>query len=389
MSQSNGSERKKALSIADKYATLFDNDWIKSQRSTIRNKFNDSRTYNPIQSWDGQSDTRKTYRLADFDPPRTKHPIGLDGRVVVPLEESNTLEVLNVPEPNYQATYYPLTSVQQDVGMSSSLKTNIPIKEEARRLNKEVIIDQESGFRHGQLQPPTFKLVDIPKGLAQGGKNCDLKLLSPQQRFEVQVYERRKQLADEYFRQAEQSRGVLYKQLHGPMYKRGITGLDSTMNENSEVYGVTAAQGKQTRTLHQQLEQQRRDRLAAKTSSMTTNGNILVPESIDTEHVKLEKLYQRKGGAVHGPSFDETFNHLFYRIAERPNGDRLRRLRHLDVGGKAYNIITHTAIDLPSLSSSESQALPQFERRENKILSHPSQTSLEGTRNLQGSLRPY
>lgn len=332
---------------------------------------------------------RINYRLADSDPPRTRNAIGLDGAKVVPLEDPQSLQVLNISEPKHEPRYYPLTSIQQDIGMPISFNTSIPIKEEAKRLQKEIILDREEGFRHGQLQQPTFKLVDIPKGLSQGGMNCDQKLLTPQQRLEVQEFERRKQLADEYFRRAEQSRGVLYKQLHGQMYKRGIAGLDSSSNENSEVYGSSAMQGKESSAKHDQLEQQRRHRLAMQTSSMTTIGNILVPESIDTNQVKLEKLYQSKGGAHHGLPFEETFDRLFYRVEQPPRADRQRRLRYLDVGGKPYNIITHTAVDLPALSAGESRSLPLFERQEHKILSHPSQTSLEGSRNLQGSLRPY
>ena len=114
---------------------------------------------------------------------------------------------------------------------------------------------------------------------------------------------------------------------------------------------------------------------------MILSGNILIPESLGPR-VKINKFYQSKGGDAHALSFDETHNRLFCRMGGTSNDGRTQLLRDTESSGNPHNIINHTII--------EHWPPRQFDRDHNKTLAHPSQAALErGTRNLQGTLRPY
>ena len=58
---------------------------------------------------------------------------------------------------------------------------------------------------------------------------------------------------------------------------------------------------------------------------------------------------------------------------------RTQLIRDNDLSGKDYNIVTHAVItEYPSMT---------MLRNHDKRLDHPSQASLEGSRNLQGALK--
>ena len=113
---------------------------------------------------------------------------------------------------------------------------------------------------------------------------------------------------------------------------------------------------------------------------MATNGNILVPTSV-AARVKTVPDYQSKGRLYHGLSYEETHNRLFCRQERAGGSERTQRIRNAELSGKQYNIVSLTTIEhWPSR---------HFERLKNKVLAHPSQESLHGSRNLQGSLTQF
>ena len=59
--------------------------------------------------------------------------------------------------------------------------------------------------------------------------------------------------------------------------------------------------------------------------------------------------------------------------------ERTQHLREQDLNGKTYNIITHSKIEFWP---------PKSPERRDRRLSHPSQTSLRGPRNMQGAMGP-
>lgn len=203
--------------------------------------------------------------------------------------------------------------------------------------------------------------------------------------MQIQEYERKKDIADKYIAQSLMDRNALNKKLHGPEYKRGLIGIDSCDNAHSKIYGDRAIKTQTSTSQKEHLHQQRHEMLANRTSSILTSGNILVPETLDPNKIKTAKLYQSKGGEYHGKTFAETSD-IFRVIMGKIDKNRQQYIRNQDIHGKSYNIITHAAIEQWPATDSDR---PKREYYEHRVLSHPSQTSLEGSRNLQGSLRPY
>lgn len=206
-------------------------------------------------------------------------------------------------------------------------------------------------------------------------------LLTPAERREILEYERRQRVAKEIIREAVATREKTKKLVTGQQFHRGIVGVDSSENPNSEIYGRRA----QDQHAHDEYKSithlERKANIAAKTSSVETNGNFLVPETI-ASRVKIERDYQSKGGQnMVGLSFDETFNRIFNRRMDRPPKTvRTLHMRDQELSGKQHNIVNHTLIE-------QWPARQFFERDKDKRMEHPSQyASVEGPRNLQGTL---
>ena len=168
--------------------------------------------------------------------------------------------------------------------------------------------------------------------------------------------------------------------IQGPLFRRGVIQIDSAENVNSDVYGEAASRQKHNDNYRSQIHLERRSHLSKLTSSMATNGNIINPDTV-AARVRVNPLYQSKGGDYHGLSFEETHNRLFCRQERAGGASRTQKIRDAELSGKQYNIVTMTTIEhWPSRN---------FERQSTKELAHPSQVSLHGSRNLQGSIRPY
>ena len=170
--------QKKVLSAADKFSALFDNNW-KSLRSTVRPC---GRTVCSSGATETPQETNEVHRFVSC-------PITSIGKVVVPLEDGQGLEVFNMAPNAYAASNrsmsHALTNEQQIVGMSSDINGEIPLIDKSKSLNKAIIVARSAGFSNMVTVTPTFVLADVPVGLTQGGQHCDQKLLSPAQRLEV------------------------------------------------------------------------------------------------------------------------------------------------------------------------------------------------------------
>jgi len=365
--------------VPDKFSGLFDNDWV-NHKSTLRTKLNDDRSYDTTYSWDAKADNPQSFsRLQATDMPvQTTKPITLSGKQVILLEKSGNPEIFSSSDIPKDSRI-PLTQVQRDLGMNLDLSGKIPFVEEAYKAGKEVVLVAPQGFKNNIATPAVFTIIDKPASLRAAGPQCDQKLLTPTQRREIQEFEIKKRAADEIIGRAMDTREKVKDQLSGGGFRRGIKGVDSSQNENSEIYGERARKEREDKEHREYVHQERNINLAMKTSSMLTNGNILVPESVGS-HIRSEKWSQTKGGQFHALTFDETKERLFMRKEMQVDPVRMQALRDMDLGGKQYNLVTHAAIAIhPST---------RFDRV-NKVLAHPSQASLEGPRNLQGSLRPF
>ena len=365
--------------MLSKFTDLFDKNW-KNTRSSLRAQTADDRSYDISYSWDARSDNPVSFsRMEATDVPvQPAKPICLSGSQIVQLEPQRG-QFLNQSIPPTQRAQIPLNATQNDVGMVTDLSGTIPISTQARDEGKTVCIQKREVYANMEMRGPTFALEERPEYMNRAGAQADSCLLNPKMRRGIIEFEKREKEAKVLLRAATSNREKLRKQLGGPLFRRGVLMTDSSSNPNSETYGELARKEQALKDYRAQIHLERRSQLATKWSSIATNGNITVPDSV-APRVKTEADYQSKGGKAHAFSFEETHNRLFCRQERAGGANRTQRIRDAELSGKQYNIVTLAAIEhWPSRS---------VERQTNKILSHPSQVTFEGTRNLQGSLRP-
>lgn len=339
------SQRKnQTKSTADQFASLFDGNWTETCRSTIRSNkssfgFNAANTYNRFPQ-------ETTYLPQNFSS--LTRPIGTHNGTVVELDPFSGLETLNAPE-TIKKPYLtlPLNCHQRDLGMTQS---SIPLVDRVNESsdNEKVIMIAKETFKNMKLQRVEFSSATIPIAMIQAGEQCDQILLTPTQRREIHEYEKKKQEASKYIKNTIQARESLRRQLQGPRYHRGVIGLDSSSNIQSEVYGDKAKKILEKQNERLAHSKARRANLEYQTSSMLSNGNILIPESI-ADHVKLNKTYQSKRHNPNTISLEESkirlFDTQYLSHSERGiNQMRTQALRDQDLSGKQYNIITHSVI---------------------------------------------
>lgn len=370
----------KKISKADKFTQLFDNDW-KFNKSTIRHKHDEEQQYDPAYSWDARSDNPRSFsRLqATYLPYQYAKPLTLSGPAVVLLEHTPGLSAINVTQPTTHGAI-PLTVEQRDAGMKTDLTAEIPQVSSIKQSGKVVLVDKNQAFKNQGMAPPQLVGQDVPQYMKEAGPQCDKRLLNPRQRREIMEFEKKQKEADVVVREAVAARMKTRKQLEGPQFHRGVLMCDSNDNMHSEIYGEKALKEAADREYKAQLHLERKSQLAKKQSSIVVNGNILQPDSLGPR-VKNEKYYQTKGDDYHALSFDETYNRLFCRMKNASSGERTQNLRDIETSGKPYSITHHTQI--------ENWPPRSFDRETSRAMKHPSQESLEGSRNLQGSLRLY
>lgn len=374
----------KKISAADRFTQLFDDDW-KQTKSMLRTQFEDRRAYDVSNSWDARSDNPQSFsRLEQHLVPFQKSaPIVLSGSAVVPLEENTGFSAINVKHPEYQKSAVPLTLEQRDAQMKQDLSGTIPLREEVRssgNSRKTLVVTESSGFANMTVKNPSLAAIEKPEYMIAAGKNADQRLLNPAQRREFNRIEKQEQEAARLVKRAEMQRKHTKEIMAGPFYKRGVLMVDSSDNINSEVYGPRATEEMADREYMRQIHLERMSRLANKTASMQIYGNILVPDTLGPR-VKIQKSFQSKGGDYHALSYDETHNRIFCRLQGAAGSNRTQMLRDIESSGKDYNITQHTLI--------EHWPPRHFERQVDRNMGHPSQQTLEGQRNLQGTLRPF
>ncbi len=304
----------------------------------------------------------------------------MSGPAVIRLENTNGFNAINVKQPNRELAKVPLTVEQKDLRMNNDLSGKVPFVREAIENNNVVLMEGRPTFKNMSMIEPNLVAKPKPEYMINAGPQCDQRLLNPTQRREIQEFERQKKQADELIRSATAARNKTRKQMSGLQFHRGVLGVDSSDNPDSEIYGERAKTQMGNDEYKSQIHLERMSRLSNKQCVMHTNGNILNPETVGPR-VKRNKDFQSKGGDYHSLSFDETHNRLFCRLQGAANGQRTQLLRDIDLSGKDYNITTHTVI--------EHWPPRRFERNVDKNMAHPSQVSLENQRSLQGTVRQY
>lgn len=367
-------------SNADMFSTHFDRDW-QTQKSQIRQVRTERHNYSPTYSWDALSDDpRKFSKLqADQLPTQPCRPCTLAGNRVIELEYSTGLGVFNVPDRPVAKSELPLHPYQQDVGMvGTDLNGHIPMKEEAAQSGKVILMKKHYGFNNYTVRAPDFVAEEIPEFYKSAGPMADQKLLTPAERRKIMEFDAHKNVAHAHMQEAIGLRSKLKEKLNGPTHHRGVLMYDSTDNPESTVYAQKAREEEERKMRAQRIAANRKDILVQCGSSLSHNFGNLVPEQ-----AKQYDILQSKKHVPGRLSYEQTQERVFQKAEIKTIPvERTQYLRERDMQGKTYNIVTGTHVEhWPSLEPHPSQT-----SMKNRILVHPSQTSLRLTRNMQGSM---
>jgi len=214
----------------------------------------------------------------------------------------------------------------------------------------------------------------IPSALIRGGPEADECLLNPRERREIMEFEHRRIAAKKMCGKADGSANRL-NALMRTQHKTGAVGVDSVKNLESGVYGDlgrTIAMKMDAKVTH---EVARRERLTMKKDVVARNGYHPFHHNETVQPANLTKVVQTKNRAA--TKWVNTHERLFADKGITINPARMQKLRNETLAGKQYNIVNHTKIvNLPSTEPF----------RNNKMLCHPSQNTLQRGRNLQGFL---
>jgi hypothetical protein len=170
----------KSKTSSQKITDLFDQDW-KNSRSNIRHKIVDSRSYDPITSWDAKSSNTSQFSKFNvtYIPTQASKPVCLSGAQVIPLDTITGMEVLNASNSISNASSalnIPLTKDQQDVGMTFDLN-NVSAKFGlASSMGKDVVLIEKVGFKNQSVVDPKLELVHPPIAITEAGPNFDQKV---------------------------------------------------------------------------------------------------------------------------------------------------------------------------------------------------------------------
>ena len=367
------------MSLADKLTDKCDRDW-KNTKSTIRVNM---RNYSPASSWEGQSvDPAPFSKLQETGlPVQPSNPCTLCGKAVTQLERFFPGMPLATVDTSKKVDI-PLTFNQQDVNMiGSDLSGNVPEVQKAREENKYLVMKADSGFKNMQNRGPEFEIKEKPSFYEKAGQQGDQILLRPDQRREMMRFDTEEFRGYKYAKEAVAQRANTKKIMHGPVYHRGVVGVDSCDNVNSEVYGEIAKNFFAEESAVMAARAARKEYLAQHQSSVKYNGNILNPDSIP-DRVQVSSMFQTKGAKKENGFENSKKNIMMGGNSKKGNFDpeRAQRLRDQDIAGKNFNIVTGTEI---------TQWPSHVQRSEHDRMLHPSQTALESARNMLGSTRPY
>jgi hypothetical protein len=229
------------------------------------------------------------------------------------------------------------------------------------------------------VRAPEFVAEEVPEFYKSAGPMADQKLLTPAERRKIMEFDAHKNVAHAHIQEAVGLRSKLKDKLNGPTHHRGVLMYDSTDNPESVVYAQKAREGEERQMRAQRTAATRKDMLAKCGSSLSHNFGEMVPAQ-----AKQYDVLQSKKHVPGRLSYEQTQERVFQKAdVKLVPSERTQHLRERDLQGKTYNIVTGTQVEhWPSLEPQPSQI-----SMKNRILTHPSQTSLHSTRNMQGSFQ--
>ena len=200
-------------------------------------------------------------------------------------------------------------------------------------------------------------------------------LMAPQERRAALDFEVKNQKARRLQKTAElqEQRRIEVMRTRHP---DGVLGVDSTANLSSVAYSASAglkAAKEQRRAQHHEARKQLQTTVLVAERRL---GHNPFHHNETLLSARETKFLQSKSGRKDN---NDTHDRLFGERQLADNPVRAQKLRDEDLGGKHYNIVTHSYVDkMPSTVN----------ERISKKLGHMSQQSCERGRNTQGMILP-
>merc|ERR1711871_1444619 len=272
------------------------------------------------------------------------------------------------------STVLPKTEEQIDVrfGAADAPKSTMLNPE----LEENALVIDDPFFRNMHLEVPPMQATVTPASMhavivtsETGG------LMAPKERRAALDFEVKNQKARRLQKTAEAQERRRIEMMRN-RYPDGVLNVDSTANLDSVTYGAQAAAKtvkEQRRARHHEGRKQLQTTVSVAERRLGHNPFHHNETLLDARETKF---LQSKSGRR---DTHDTHDRLFGERVLAENPVRAQKLRNEDLGGKHYNIVTHSAV--------QSAPATVDERPTNKF-SHMSQQSCERGRNTQGMILP-
>jgi len=319
---------KRAVS-PDRFVQFFDRPFTQGSIATLTvPSVGGCSTYNPATSWNGLSDDPRPFSRLDAGTRVNELEMCTPGGIFGQAPKSKgSLPTIDA---------FDLLGDAQATPEGSSL-----------------IIEEES-FSIGGVCQSRAKPSKEPAAMKKAEH-----LRTPAERREILHYEKAKMKADKIKQQA-----VLQKQrmdqIMRARHPEGCIGVDSPDTEGSDVYKEKSALLKQKMEKKMRSHHKRQEELTKNLKASGRGFSILAQSDELKSQAELKFLPSKN--MTQRPQLD-THARLFERDVKTISPERRQKQRDEDLGGKNYNLITGTKIEV---------APPSIPERINTHLTHPS-----------------
>jgi hypothetical protein len=193
---------------------------------------------------------------------------------------------------------------------------------------------QTQSYHNYKVIAPRNRAVQAPDAMTKVG------LLTPADRRAIMEFEKQNLLAKRVRQQSDldHSRRVGLMACRHP---EGCLGLDGPGSAASEAYGAKGDMMLRQRDHRQRHANARAERLRQVSSSVANVPYDMLDHDMAVKTAQETKVFQEKTGVR---QYLDTTNRIFDNSAYIPSVNRMQSLRNEDLGGKQYNIVTHTNV---------------------------------------------
>ena len=389
--------KKNSAANADKLKYFFDSKYWNQMHTASTFSRPTTSTYSPLLSWEGMSQKSTPFsRLENnFTINAPTKQFGIAGKQVFEMETPSAGGVFYQAVNKDSTAAIPPTLEQIESGTILANSQEQP-QEDNNNSNQSLLIpvaDKEIFALHKVTRAGgNVHYQEKPAVMDEALSKNEEMLLNPYQRRKILETERDANRAKKIIKKAKADK-IRLEFLMKNRYPSGAVGVDSTANTESPFYAEECIKQLGKKDKKEMYMRHRSEFLKERWNASERLGfeplhHAIIPNTEYTGHEikdaegkgSLKKLMQTKGRGGAAPKMD-TYDRLFGQDPLKINEARRQHLHDQDLGGKTFDLTgTHKrqyyqpCVYIPKV-------------REDKVLIHPSQVSLNQTRNLQGTVK--